>query len=126
MKKNLLAILLLITSLSANAQLSNQEKIAQVYGTFASQMTPEQTAWVNNCLSRCQIITADELPQGSVAQLLSTVRLQKKFVDVQPDAVFNAQTFNPLKYDISFFNKKDQYFTIDNTNYILKVVKKES
>lgn len=127
MKKIILVLCIVsAASFAANAQLSNTDKISQVYGSFASQLNPEQLSWINNCLSRCQIIEAADLPQGVTTKVLSTVSLQKKFVDVQPDATYNSQTFNPLKYNINFFNKADQYFTIDNTSKVLKVAKKEN
>jgi len=43
--------------------------------------------------------------------------------DLKRDEVFDANTFNVLKYNLSFFsNFETKYYRVDNTNYLIKIL----
>jgi len=108
----------------AQASGSFEAKIAEVYGAYQSQLTEEQLAWISNCLGRCSV-SEQPYVAGEALKNLSALSLNKKFVSTLAyDTGYDAGNFNPLKYNINFFLKKDQYFRIFNTGYVLKVSKK--
>jgi hypothetical protein len=39
--------------------------------------------------------------------------------DLQRDANFNPQNFNPLKYLFNFYSRGTQMYRVDNTNYFI-------
>jgi len=129
---NLLFIFCLIAGLYclpedsyAQASGSYESKIAEAYGTYTSQLSVDQLNWLNNCLGRCTV-SETAYAEGETIKNLSSVSLNKKFVSTLAyDDTYDAATFNPLKYNINFFDKKDQYFRIFNTGYVLKVKRKE-
>lgn len=115
--------LLLLCSYISTAQLSNTEKIAQVYGETAASMSTEQLNWVNNCLSRCEVIASES--SVSTVKDIADVPLNNKYTSVVADANYDAATFNPLKYRFDFFKKEDQYFRLFDSGKILKIKGKE-
>ncbi len=124
MKKVLLALsFIVLSSTYVMAQSAIDSRIQEVYGNIASQLTPEQINWQNNCLERSVVMATNEVPQGVSLAPLSSVPMLEKFQTLTPDAVYNAATFNPLKYALNFFMTTDQYFAIDD-NHVLKVKKK--
>lgn len=117
--------LTVVTSHAVQAQMTNEEKMQQVYGAFYPDLTTEHITWLNSCLDRCSVI---ELPLtattaegiGAIAEL---ELLTKYGASLTPDSMYDAGTFNPLKYAINFKKGLDQYFRISNTVYVLKVEK---
>lgn len=105
--------------------MSDDEKIAQVYGTYTSNLSLEQKNWQLNCLSRCEVILMSSSELASISYLeLSSLGLQTKFVNsLTADTTYDVNTFNPLKYHIDFFQNVDQYYRIGSSNYVLKVHK---
>ncbi|WP_177763607.1 hypothetical protein [Flavobacterium sp. I3-2] len=43
--------------------------------------------------------------------------------DLKRDEVFDVNTFNVLKYNLSFFsNREIKYYRVDNTDYLIKIL----
>lgn len=43
--------------------------------------------------------------------------------DLKRDEVFDVNTFNVLKYNLTFFsNQKQMYYRVDNTDYLIKIL----
>lgn len=100
------------------------EKIEEVYQSFASQLTEDQATWIGNCLDRCTVINDTEVPESFVIEALSEIPLLDKYgASLSYDASYESTDFNPLKYMINFHKKKDQFFRIGSTPYVLKVAK---
>ncbi len=125
MKCKLLLAVFLIYSGASFAQ-NLDSRITAVYGNVASQLDAAQIAWLDNCLNRSEIIPTGAVPVAETEMaLLSSLPLQDKYTEVSSSETFNSATFNPLIYSIDYFKKTDQYFRIDNTNFVLKIHKKE-
>lgn len=108
----------------ANAQQVNA-KIQEVYGdktqTFASE-NPEMIIFFNNLLeNRVKIEQLSVETDRSKFTRLSQIGLLNKYnPSMQRDAVFNPQTFNPLKYDMDFSSTSGRkVYVVDNTNYVI-------
>lgn len=100
------------------------EKIEEVYQSFASQLTEDHITWIGNCLNRCTVINETEVPESFVIEILNEVPLLDKYgASLSYDTTYESASFNPLKYMINFQQKKDQFFRIGSTPYILKVAK---
>lgn len=126
MKRKILLVAFLICSGASFAQ-NIDSRISAVYGSSISQLNAAQIGWLDNCLERSEIISLGDVPQASAANMtmLSAVPLQTKFAAPEQPEAFNPTTFNPLIYAIDYFRKTDQYFRIDQTDFVLKIHKKE-
>lgn len=128
MKKIILASCLLLLSLSAALAQGNQAidpRITEVYGSYATQLTPDQMTWIQSQLQRSEI---KKLPytQGEQFTRLSQLRVETKFrPELTMETSFDPAHINPIKYNIDFFRKEDQTFRIDGTDYVLFVKKKD-
>lgn len=114
-----------------SSRLTNQEKIKEVYGNFAQQMSPEQLHWVESCLNRCQIIKQSDIEPEAIIQNLEDVPMLDKynlaltkidFATVSSDFIYS--NFNPIRYAFDFFQNKNQYFRIGTGDNILKISKR--
>lgn len=130
MKKLGLPIILLLlgTFLVFNTSQAQEwavdEKIEEVYQSFTSQLTEDQANWLENCLNRCSVIHETEVPGSFVVEELNQVPLLDKYgALLSYDTTYESSNFNPLKYMINFHKKKDQFFRIGSTHYVLKVAK---
>ncbi len=112
------------TCINIQAQaLTDDQKIAQITGSALNNASPEQIAWMHNCLGRCTVLP-EALPLSDSVKQLYTVGTIAKFTsNVNEAGSYNEATFNPLKYMIDFFSNKNQYFVIDG-NHTLRVNKK--
>jgi len=99
-------------------------RILEVYGSRAEHLSPEQLAWLNNQLSRCEIIEEPSDPTEPYL-LISQVPLLDKYVSQLQINHPDIQSFNPLKYAIDFHKKTDMKYRIDGTPYVLLVRKKQ-
>lgn len=98
---------------------SADTRIAEVYTTYVKDLNPEQLAWINNELSRSEI-RKDAFSKDEKYPLLSSVPLVNKYnPQIAKDDFSKPMEINPIKYQISFMDTKDQTFRIDGTDYIL-------
>lgn len=106
--------------------LTNVEKMQQVYGSYYTSLNADQVTWLENCLSRCEVVEMPitEVPSEGIKTLSSDMLITKFVTTLTLDTNYDEATFNPLKYNLKFTNKdQDQYFRIGTTIYVLKVNK---
>ena len=126
MKRNLLTALFLCGALAAFAQnnTSPDPRITAVYGAFAAKLSAEQMAWLQTKLQRSQVVL-QPYTQGEAYPRLSSLKVVDKYIPgLQADNFTQPQQVNPLKYVISFQEKKDLVYRIDGTDYVLLIRKK--
>ena len=135
MKKNYLFIAtLLFVFANCNAQEQNtllttqdvQVKIREVYADKTEELVFQDQG-------RLKFLTDILEKRFKVAQIpldasndkypkLSQVALLNKYNPaLQRDAVFNSETFNPLKYNFEFSSNATVVYRVDNTNYIIVI-----
>lgn len=100
---------------------NHNAKIVEIYGTALQSNNPELYQAFYNLLDRriyykMERETLDEkYPKLSQIGLLS-----KNNASISHDATFDANTFNPLKYDLNFFDPKNtQIYRFDGTDYLI-------
>jgi hypothetical protein len=127
MKKLLIYCLLAgFVPMSSNAQLqSNDPRIVEVFGTYATQLRSEDLAWIQNELDRCEIRQLS-FTSGEAYPKLSSVPLLDKYVpDIKMETVFDPHYLNPLKFQFDFTSRKDIVYRIDNTDYVIIIKKRK-
>lgn len=115
--------LLLLNSVGTYAQSSKviQPEIIEVYGNSAQDLNADQIAWLHNQLERSEVKKL-ERQENEGFPLLSSVPVITKYINtLKRDEFTEPLKINPLKYSISFMNRKDQTFRIDGTDYVLFV-----
>ncbi|RQO30765.1 hypothetical protein DBR32_08540 [Taibaiella sp. KBW10] len=113
----------------AQAQSSNSTinpKIAAVYGSSLNSILaqdPQRLALLNQLLNeRIQIMDLDAATAMDKFPALNNQPLFNKYVPgLSAETVYNPNTFNPLKYDLPFFNYGDVGFWINGTNKVLLI-----
>lgn len=125
--RNVLFVLLLVSM----AQISNGQtsaaspvdpRITEVYGSYVQQLNKDQLAWINDQLKR-SIVEKMPVAGKEAYPLLSSLRLVTKYnaAVTRDEPSIAPLHINPLKYEINFHSKKDQYFSIDGTDYVLLI-----
>ncbi len=72
--------------------------------------------------NRIEIYEEADVSKQKKTKLLSQVSLNKTYnSNLKRDLSFNRDTFNPLKYQLDFFEKGTYLYQIDNTNYFILV-----
>lgn len=106
-------------------QTSADPRITEAYGAaYASQLTPEQLRWIDNQLSRCEILQEAVNPSENYPAISSIPRVKKYIPQIPEETAINPQTLNPLTYAIDFHKAIDVKYRIDGTDYVLLVRKK--
>ncbi|MEO6348485.1 MAG: hypothetical protein ABIO60_11320 [Aquaticitalea sp.] len=102
------------------------EKIKEVYGDEAESLIlnrPHRLQDIKNIL-RNRIVYR-QTQDGKILKgcpLLSTVPLFDYYVPrVSRDAIFNRDTFNPLKYSFNFYSNSAFMYKVDNSNYYILI-----
>ena len=131
MKKKILLLLCttIFVGYTTQAQTSTgsvNPKIAAVYGNqLNAVMTqdPQRLSLLNQLLNeRIQIMEMDQATaMQKFPSLFSQPLFNKYAPDLTADVVYNAATFNPLKYNLSFFNYGDVGYWIDGTSKVLLI-----
>ncbi len=125
--RNLIIVSFFAISGFANAQpnITDQtvKKYAkEVFGTTETYQSKEHLQLYKEKLQRIEIKKLDQLSiNNSDLKILSSVRLLNKYANISYDnkTNFKPNNFNALKYAFDFNNKKDQYFLVNGTNYII-------
>lgn len=124
--KKLLFILLFISSFSfLKAQQQIDPRIQEVYGQKTNELVannPTMLNFLNELLNnRVKIEQVSSSEDSYKFPKLSAASLLNKYNPaLQRDAVFNPETFNPLKYNLEFTSKDEKkVYAVDNTNYVI-------
>ena len=125
--RNLIIVSFFAISGFANAQhiISDQtvKKYAkEVYGTTEIYQSKEHLQLYKEKLKRIDVKKLDQLSiSNSDIKILSSVRILNKYANISYDTKsnFKPNAFNALKYAFDFNSKKDQYFLVNGTNYII-------
>ena len=98
--------------------------INEVYGSTANKniySKPQRLKDIKNILrNRVEIKEISNPSDQKKCTLLSEVPIMDYYVyDIQRDATFNPDTFNPLKYLFNFYSYGSHMYRVDNTNYFI-------
>lgn len=127
MNKTLLLLSFCLLNMVFQAQSQIDSRIQEVYAGKTEEMVasnPTLLTFLNDLLSnriKIQQVAAED--DNSKFTKLSQLDLLNKYnPSLQRDAVFNPQTFNPLKYNMEFTsNSVKKVYLVDNTNYIIVI-----
>lgn len=123
MKRILLSLFFVAMSLFSKAQQSIDSRIQEVYADKTQELVvnrPSRLVYLNDILQNRVIIETMVNEVGDKFPKLSQVELLNKYNPVlSREAVFNPETFNPLKYNFEFFSKSDVIYRVDNTDYVI-------
>lgn len=125
--KNVLCIIILmVTAQAGNGQTSANSpmdaRITEVYGSYLPQLNKDQLSWIHNQLERSVVKKMPAAGKETYA-LLSSLRLVTKYNPgvTRDEPSIAPLSINPLKYEINFHSKQDQFFRIDGTDYVLLI-----
>lgn len=117
--------LLLIFCLSASlaqAQLSHDQKLEEVYGLHFFDNKPElKTRFYQLLDQRIHYVQEPMTVSEKYPKVSQMGTLSKNNAAITTDAGFDPNTFNPLKYNLAFFSNTTQAYRIDGTDYILVI-----
>lgn len=109
---------------NSQAQQSNT-KIQEVYGDKYQEISandPERIKLLVDLLeNRIKIVEVSSVGEDKYPKLSSVPLLNKYNPNLTRDVAFDANTFNPLKYNLNFFSTKTEVYRIDNTDYLLVI-----
>lgn len=102
------------------------EKIKEVYQESTKDQVldkPMHLKRIKHLLrNRIEIITIDIIEKQRPCPLLSEIELFNHYNrNLQRDALFNKNTFNPLKYNFEFFASTPKMYRVDGTNYFIQI-----
>jgi hypothetical protein len=114
------------STIYAQSNSANQvdPRIAEVYGNSLSQILAhdnQRLTVLNQLLKeRIQIVDQDSASAKEKFPALYAQPIFNKYVpSLTVDAAYNAASFNPLKYDLDFFQWGDRGYWINGTNKVL-------
>ncbi|WP_420574521.1 hypothetical protein [Kordia sp.] len=97
--------------------------INEVYGDQAQKMIfsnqKRYDALKKLIVERMQIIRQPKIRDKVYPKITERGMLDMYNKNLKHDSFFNKSTFNPLKYNIEFFDIKARAYRIDNTEYLL-------
>lgn len=100
-------------------------KITEVYGEKTQEVfqnDPERLSLLTDLLdNRIKLIESPIVGEDKYIKLSSVPLLNKYNPNLTRDAVFDINTFNPLKYNLNFFTTEIQIYRIDNTDYLIVI-----
>jgi hypothetical protein len=111
-------------TIKLNAQ-DIDKRISEVYGNNLEHILkndPERLIKLNDLLeNRFSVITSPNFVNDKYPKLSSVALLNKYNTELRRDDVFDASTFNVLKYDLNFFSNTSSIYRIDNTNFLIVI-----
>jgi hypothetical protein len=123
-KKVFLLFVFIIQFTLLKAQ-SIDDKIAEVYGDVNGNFFRGNTELYSTFQGLLQNrVRIEEMPYetGEKFPKISTLPLMNKYnTSLSHTPFLNAQSFNPLKYNMEFFAKSTKVYRIDNTNLIIVI-----
>lgn len=121
----LLALALSTSALAQSSTRSSLSKIQEVYGSYWNELIKvdsNRQKVLTDLLENRVVIMVEPYFEGEKYEKLSTVPLFNKYnSDLKRDTSFDVDSFNILKYNISFFSHRDKVYRIDGTNYIVYI-----
>ena len=113
-----------------DAPLTTKERgyINEVYGDYANELVynnPHRLKSFKNILrNRVVINRYDDKNLTSMTNLSEVPLANSINKSINRDGFFNANNFNPLKYNFGFFsrNESHQYYRVDNTQYVITIL----
>lgn len=139
MNKYFIIVLTISLSLGSFAQSSQSgsskqvekqvvKQLKEVFGTeynVSIKDKPDQIQFYTDFFLRCEYVSLNEAP--STVENISSLDVMEKYnpTKIHHDNLneFDAKKFNVLKYRFNYYNKKDQYYRIYNTDTVLKINK---
>lgn len=111
-------------NVKAPLSMAERQQLEEVYGDKLQAYVlskPQRLKAIKNILrNRVQIKQFSNPQDQKDCTLLSELTLFNYYVkDLKRDLVFNASTFNPLKYNFEFYSRGAQMYRVDNTNYYI-------
>ncbi|MBT8272852.1 MAG: hypothetical protein KJO77_03530 [Bacteroidia bacterium] len=111
-------------NVDAPLKMAERQKLEEVYGDKLHQYVlskPQRLKSIKNILrNRVEIREISNPQDQKDCELLSEVSLFDYYVpNLKRDAVFNANNFNPLKYNFEFYSRGAHMYRVDNTNYFI-------
>lgn len=104
---------------------SVQEKIKEVYADETSRILENETllnfysVLINE---RIQYITQPSMVDEKYTKLSEINLLNKNNPNLERDASFDPDTFNPLKYNFNFTSSGKQLYRVDQTDYLILIL----
>ncbi len=124
LKKFCLAFVLVASYHVAQSQ-EISPKIIEVYGDKTQEMVANDAirlSFLNDILQNRVKIIEEPISENEKYSTLSSVGLLNKYnPSMTREAVFNPETFNPLKYDFIFSSRTVVAYRVDNTNYLIVI-----
>lgn len=104
-----------------NNSLTSQQKIDAVYGPTFFSNKPQLLQQFLHLLDNRIAYKTQPRKQGEKYRKISEMPKMAKYASAptQLQTQFAPDTFNPLRYKLSFFSNLTQFYRIDNTDYIL-------
>ena len=122
---------LLSQSDSSNERDINFKNIAELYyevnqGYKEYPLNDEKKAMYEDRLKRTKYCFFEDLAGKEVQKISSVIVFNKLNPALKQDLfIEDINDFNPLKYNFSYYEDKDQFFLIDQTNYVI-IIKPKS
>ncbi len=120
------------TTKSVDKDITNKvlKQLKEIFGSSyktSIEERPDQIQFFTDFYLRCEYIPLSEAP--TALKNISNLELFDKYnpgkIKHEHLKQFNAEKFNVLKYRYNYYDKKDQYFRIYKTDWVLKVNKWE-
>jgi len=122
---------LLSQSDSSHERDINFKNIAELYyevnqGYKEYPLNDERMSIYENRLKRTKYCFLEDLAEKEVQKISSVIVFNKLNPALKQDLfIDDINDFNPLKYNFSYYKDKDQFFLIDQTNYVI-IIKPKS
>tara|TARA_Y100000385_G_C12910979_1_gene558355 strand:+ start:165 stop:596 length:432 start_codon:yes stop_codon:yes gene_type:complete len=131
----IISFFLNIVAFSQNKQINekdiNFKDLKELYyevnqGYKEYPLNEERKAIYEDRLKRTKYCFSDELADREVQKISSVIVFNKLNPTLKQDLFMeDINDFNPLKYNFSYYKDKDQFFLIDQTNYVI-IIKPKS
>ncbi len=94
----------------------------EVYGNSEYVLTPEREKLYLQQLDKVIFIKQPFVENENYKLLSSVLKMDKYNPNLNYDVSnFNYQLFNPLKYNFNYYIKVNQFFRVDNTDYVIMI-----
>lgn len=112
--------------LDLNKSESHADKcIQELFGNelaYFKSIDPQRITFFKNVVqNRVSLLKENNTTNDKYPKLSSIVLFDKYNSNIKHEAVFDASTFNVIKYKINFFSNETQVIRIDNTDYLLVI-----
>ena len=113
-------------NVEAPLKMAERQLLEEVYGDKLQEYVlskPQRLKAIKDILrNRVEIKEISNPRDQKDCELLSEVSLFDYYVqDLKRDAVFNKNSFNPLKYNFEFYSRGTHMYRVDNTNYFIVI-----